>query len=257
MSIFDGDGDMFNLALSTAGGHVFWDNLITKGEYTLQQNKISGHCRILNKKNVRVAWGNEGAMCAKLQELTNPHSLTLHCGDVIGVHRKFGLYDHYGIYEKADVIYEYASDTQNPVDATIRITTLDEFRKDAQALFRVEFPEKHGTPGKIQIEQYCKFSLPRMATFDLLKDFSDYLLSNNEYHLYSPTETVERAKSKLGQKEYNLMINNCEHFAIWCKTGLAESHQSRAVLGGLENIFRVVDRTGKALQKWIEHIFDV
>ncbi|HEX9027265.1 MAG TPA: lecithin retinol acyltransferase family protein, partial [Clostridium sp.] len=26
-----------------------------------------------------------------------------------------------------------------------------------------------------------------------------------------------RFKSKLGENEYNLIVNNCEHFAIWCK----------------------------------------
>ena len=43
--------------------------------------------------------------------------------------------------------------------------------------------------------------------------------------LYSPKETVERAKSRLGEDKYNLAFNNCEHFALWCKTGLKESSQ--------------------------------
>ena len=38
-------------------------------------------------------------------------------------------------------------------------------------------------------------------------------------------ETVRRAKSQLGMSQYSLMFNNCEHFAIWCKTGLKESSQ--------------------------------
>ena len=36
---------------------------------------------------------------------------------------------------------------------------------------------------------------------------------------YSPEETVERACSRLGEKGYNLITNNCDHFATWCKTG--------------------------------------
>lgn len=43
--------------------------------------------------------------------------------------------------------------------------------------------------------------------------------------LYSPEETVRRARSKLGESEYNLIFNNCEHFAIWCKTGVSKSEQ--------------------------------
>jgi Lecithin retinol acyltransferase len=30
---------------------------------------------------------------------------------------------------------------------------------------------------------------------------------------------IKRAESRLGESEYNLLFNNCEHFAVWCKTG--------------------------------------
>ena len=36
---------------------------------------------------------------------------------------------------------------------------------------------------------------------------------------------VERARSKLGEKKYSPFINNCEHFAMWCKTGESSSDQ--------------------------------
>ena len=42
---------------------------------------------------------------------------------------------------------------------------------------------------------------------------------------FSPDEVVRRAESQLGQKAYNLFGNNCEHFASWCKTGVAHSTQ--------------------------------
>ena len=59
-----------------------------------------------------------------------------------------------------------------------------------------------------------------------------FLKNSSEYHLYSPKETVHRARSRLGESSYNLATNNCEHFAIWCKTGISESHQVNALLGG-------------------------
>ena len=43
--------------------------------------------------------------------------------------------------------------------------------------------------------------------------------------VFSAEETVKRAESRIGEKEYNLISNNCEHFAIWCKTGISESYQ--------------------------------
>ncbi|MBR1485765.1 MAG: lecithin retinol acyltransferase family protein, partial [Synergistaceae bacterium] len=50
------------------------------------------------------------------------------------------------------------------------------------------------------------------------------------YHLYSGEETVSRARSKIGQGGYNLALNNCEHFAVWCKTGVKESSQVDNIL---------------------------
>lgn len=44
-------------------------------------------------------------------------------------------------------------------------------------------------------------------------------------HVYSAEETVRRARSKLGKEGYNLVTNNCEHFAVWCKTGHQRSSQ--------------------------------
>ena len=51
------------------------------------------------------------------------------------------------------------------------------------------------------------------------------LIRETGYHLHSPEETVARARSRIGEEKYDLASNNCEHFAIWCKTGVHESHQ--------------------------------
>lgn len=42
---------------------------------------------------------------------------------------------------------------------------------------------------------------------------------------YVPDVVVQRAESRLGESNYNLTTNNCEHFATWCKTGISESAQ--------------------------------
>lgn len=44
---------------------------------------------------------------------------------------------------------------------------------------------------------------------------------------YLPDVVVKRAKSRLGEAEYSLFFNNCEHFATWCKTGISDSKQIR------------------------------
>jgi hypothetical protein len=36
---------------------------------------------------------------------------------------------------------------------------------------------------------------------------------------------IDRAKGRLGEAKYDVIFNNCEHFATWCKTGLHDSEQ--------------------------------
>jgi hypothetical protein len=42
---------------------------------------------------------------------------------------------------------------------------------------------------------------------------------------FTPDVVMHRAQSRLGEDEYNLLFNNCEHFATWCKTGVSHSFQ--------------------------------
>ena len=57
-----------------------------------------------------------------------------------------------------------------------------------------------------------------------------YVAEYSEGFGYIPDVVVERAKSRLGEQDYNLLFNNCEHFASWCKTGINDSKQVRNYL---------------------------
>jgi hypothetical protein len=46
---------------------------------------------------------------------------------------------------------------------------------------------------------------------------------------HDPEQVILRAESRLGCTDYDLWGNNCEHFAVWCKTGLAHSTQVAAL----------------------------
>jgi hypothetical protein len=55
--------------------------------------------------------------------------------------------------------------------------------------------------------------------------------------------TLRRAMGRLGEQNYNLLFNNCEHFAHWCKTGRHRSAQvegllQSAVLAGARLLLR-------------------
>ena len=47
---------------------------------------------------------------------------------------------------------------------------------------------------------------------------------------YSPDEVAERALSHEGREGYDLVIDNCEHFATWCSTGRRASRQVDIVM---------------------------
>lgn len=77
-----------------------------------------------------------------------------------------------------------------------------------------------GEPGK---KNEAAISRTPMAEFAL-----DSIVHLREYSQKDDGDTViERAESKLDSKEYNLVTNNCEHFATWCCTGRTASQQVR------------------------------
>jgi len=67
-----------------------------------------------------------------------------------------------------------------------------------------------------------------------MKTFSQgnpvYVVEYGEGFGYIADAVVEKAESRLGEQEYNLLFNNCEHFASWCKTGVSESSQVKNFL---------------------------
>jgi Lecithin retinol acyltransferase len=67
-----------------------------------------------------------------------------------------------------------------------------------------------------------------MATFSQGNPI--YVAEYSEGFGYIPDVVVERAKSRLGERDYNLLFNNCEHFTSWCKTGIDDSKQVRNYL---------------------------
>lgn len=131
-------------------------------------------------------------------------------GDVIFVERCNGLYRHFGIYIGNDKVIHFAApdgdfDKKN---AYIHETSLDHF-KDGSEVYVMTFSEKYESSSVLK-----KLNIEKLLC----------------YKLQTPEETVARAKSMLGRRGladegYDVVYNNCEDFAIWCKTNIAESKQ--------------------------------
>ena len=55
-----------------------------------------------------------------------------------------------------------------------------------------------------------------------------YVVSEQKY--FSRAQIVARAYSRLGEHNYNILTNNCEHFALWCTQDLSKSKQVRRAI---------------------------
>lgn len=112
-------------------------------------------------------------------------------GDILFVDR--GLYKHYGIYAGNGMVIHYSDKNSNfGTDIKIQEASLDDFASGFEV-------------------KVCQ-------------------LDEKKYTLYSGEETLKRAYSRLGEKNYNLIFNNCEHFAVWCKTGISDSDQVNKII---------------------------
>jgi len=122
--------------------------------------------------------------------------------DQIRVNR--GLYYHYGIYESDDVVYQFASPKGSEISeetATINTISLKDFLNG----------------GKLEV-----------------RDYTDEELKNKR----TPNEIINYAKDHLGEMGYNLINNNCEHFANRATFGKSESSQVNDILSLLGGFFK-------------------
>ncbi len=219
-------GEMPNSEMPTMGGKFFWETIREEDAYKLQVNKVDGHARILDGADDRVAWGTLDAMKKRFLDFIAPQSRELKTGDIICVDRENGLYEHYAVYIGNDKVIHYASENGDFGGRnTIHEAPMSEFLRGSNSFFILDFPDNYGKPTMIKSSASVA-----MSGVGILEN----IIKSSIYHLYSPEETVRRAKSRIGEGRYNLATNNCEHFAIWCKTGISESHQVNSIISNIE-----------------------
>jgi hypothetical protein len=151
-------------------------------------------------------------------------------GDILAVN--CGLYYHYGVFAGNNHVIHYSAKHKNfGANISIHETTLHRFLRGGRCLI-CRFPDTYRKPD-LGIKVYTMIRNP--TVFTVMDSVSTLLteLSSSGFHLYSGRETVERARSRIGEGSYSLIFNNCEHFAVWCKTGISHSSQVNIVLSFL------------------------
>lgn len=170
----------------------------------------------------------------KTNELFRPKSIKnrkVQPGDIVGVKRR--PYYHYGIYCNDEEVIHYAPLKENPkAKNIIHITTLENFKGGKRYFFILNLDYLAYPNFKFFLRSN---SIPVLYKELVLKfRMKTKLFKKQDIEkLYSPKETIKRAKSRLGEEKYNILTNNCEHFVVWCKTGITNSDQVRSILSYL------------------------
>jgi hypothetical protein len=120
----------------------------------------------------------------------------LHPGTVLRVGRP--LYWHYGVYVGGDEAVHFTSeDSDVSENNQVMRTSMSKFLGGAEEFQVLAFP--------------------------------DIVCGRKTF---SREETCLRAIEKIGMGDYSIFNNNCQHFAMWCRTGVAISGQTVIVNGG-------------------------
>ena len=83
--------------------------------------------------------------------------------------------------------------------------------------------------GDGQVIAYLRDTGVTVCSWSTFADGDKVTVYEHDDALYSADKIVQRALDRVGEDDYNLVFNNCEHFANWCITGQAKSYQVREV----------------------------
>ncbi|MEX6586077.1 lecithin retinol acyltransferase family protein [Paraclostridium bifermentans] len=98
-----------------------------------------------------------------------------------------GLYKHFGIYINEDCVIHY--------------------------------------DGKIDDKFLRKMCIRKTNMYRFLAGNENFKVCKFKNNFTEPCEVVQRANSRIGEQNFNIIFNNCEHFGHWCKTGVSKSNQ--------------------------------
>ena len=102
----------------------------------------------------------------------------------------------------------------------------------------VEYNNSHG----VRVVRLSKF---RRGTTVYVQRYS------RKQRAFSYNQIVERALGRVNEKNYDVVVSNCEHLARWCVTGKAWSPQSLSILdSGVSHTVRMGLRTTASQMGW-------
>ncbi len=201
------------------------------------------------------------------EEVNSYGDETLQIGDVIFVQR-IG-YKHFGIYLSPERVIHFASDNSKK-KPYVHEAPMHEFLGGTSKCQKVILPENRTRRALIIrfIRKYItalakealippplRLAFRRMPMFCHTPDIEDCIKSWENITVYSGKECIERARKRINMEaeemlssigvqnlqDYRLADNNCETFALWCKTGtnisLQAAYYPTMMVNGIGNLF--------------------
>lgn len=153
---------------------------------------------------------------------------------------------HLGLYKFVGTVAGYSK----PINFNVLIRGKD-LGKPTEATVEAQIGDIVGTKGSIEADAVGKVNYEHFGIYigngnviefsstdgtipsakitlnPMSKSFKNYFVYKLDTKdiKFTPEEVVKRANQKLGEGGYDLIGNNCEHFAVWCQTGVFKSFQ--------------------------------
>ena len=181
--------DQLNETLAKAGSFYIQDYTSNEGYLVLFKQNTSSRSELKQKILERLNEIQERKIMA-VKDPRNFIAKSLKIGSVLYVENYFvgfSTYQHYGVYIGNGKVIHYA-----PLEGQ-------------------EISFENGIIHETTLESFLDGRAIRFA--------------GNTEPAFTEEEIIQRARSRIGEKEYSLINNNCEHFARWCVTGNSVSYQ--------------------------------
>jgi len=148
---------------------------------------------------------------------------SMRAGDLVEFHR--GLYTHWGVAIGNGKIIHLSGDDGDGLGTHVG-GKLGSISGSVFTISGVSFDK-----AKVRCDDF--WDVARESKADVNNSKDEYIRADAEHVI------VKRALSRLGNIGYNMLWSNCEHFASWCRYGMAWSEQ-------VDKFMRVIDR-GKSI----------
>jgi len=148
---------------------------------------------------------------------------SMRAGDLVEFHR--GLYTHWGVAIGDGKIVHLSGDDDDGLGASLN----NQFGSISGSVFTVS--GVNFNKAKVKCDEF--WDVARKSRADVNNSKDNYIRADATHVI------VKRALSRMGNIGYNMLWSNCEHFASWCRYGMAWSDQ-------VDKFMRIIDR-GKSM----------